>query len=552
MRCAQDKSAISRLYRGYVGQKAVIVGNGPSLQVEKLAELKGYVAFGFNKIFLAYPQTTWRPDFYLVCDRLVAQQNSTEIRALESRKIFSSGVWEELGDDEEALFVAPGSSAAWEVSEPSLLSPDGGKELWVPPDWNPLAGMRAGNSVTNFALKMAFWMGFQEVYVLGLDHKFSLDKEIAGERLHGGSVLESDGEIRNHFSADYRQPFEKWTFPKLDLMSREFDRAREVYESVSRRIVNATPSSAYQGWEFGSIPDVATARTSVQMEHRERLSISGPKHPKISAIITAFNAEGTLGRAIDSALNQSNPLLEVIVVNDASSDSTAAVADEYARNFPKVVKVIHHAENKGQGHAFVSAFCVASGEYFSLLDSDDYWDSDKAQKLVSQILSDRDSLLFQQNLRVVDETKKTSSNRPFREYLVSGDITRFFREETTLGRFVPTSGITVARGIVSELYPDILDFRISADGFLTRVAARLGPFSSVSTPSGAYAITGLNSTFNNPNYSQGEHRQRLRLALEKNYARAGRVDLLPASVAKSFLVAVLSSWGRRLWRWLNS
>ena len=87
-----------------------------------------------------------------------------------------------------------------------------------------------------------------------------------------------------------------------------------------------------------------------------------------SVIIPAYNSEISLGAAIESALSQTVPPLEVIVVDDGSTDGTA----DLIRSFGD--KVVHLSqENAGQGAARNKGLAAAKGTFIALLDADDYW-----------------------------------------------------------------------------------------------------------------------------------------------------------------------------------
>lgn len=90
----------------------------------------------------------------------------------------------------------------------------------------------------------------------------------------------------------------------------------------------------------------------------------------ISVIIPAFNAEKYLDRAVRSVLCQMDGSIELILVNDGSTDGTGAICDAYARGNPNV-RVIHK-ENGGTSSAKNRGIAVARGRYLSFLDSDDY------------------------------------------------------------------------------------------------------------------------------------------------------------------------------------
>ena len=95
---------------------------------------------------------------------------------------------------------------------------------------------------------------------------------------------------------------------------------------------------------------------------------------KVSIIIPAYNQAHYLPDAINSALEQSHPDVEVIVVDDGSTDHTPEVTAEYADR-PNI-KLIRQA-NAGLSGARNRGFSEASGDYVCFLDSDDYFSSDK-------------------------------------------------------------------------------------------------------------------------------------------------------------------------------
>ncbi len=89
----------------------------------------------------------------------------------------------------------------------------------------------------------------------------------------------------------------------------------------------------------------------------------------ISVIIPAYNAEKYIGEAIESALNQTRPAQEVIVVDDASTDRTV----EIARSFGDRVTVLVNAVNSGPGHSRNAGVAASTGDYLAFLDADDKW-----------------------------------------------------------------------------------------------------------------------------------------------------------------------------------
>ena len=92
--------------------------------------------------------------------------------------------------------------------------------------------------------------------------------------------------------------------------------------------------------------------------------------PKISVIIPVYNQERFLSKCLDSVLNQDLEDIEIICVDDGSTDSTYSILQSYASKDARV-KILRQ-ENKFAGSARNLGLSVASGEYIHFLDSDDY------------------------------------------------------------------------------------------------------------------------------------------------------------------------------------
>lgn len=96
--------------------------------------------------------------------------------------------------------------------------------------------------------------------------------------------------------------------------------------------------------------------------------------PKVSVIVPIYNVERYLKKCVDSIINQSLKEIEIILVDDGSTDNSGKIADEYI-NKDERIKVIHK-ENGGQGSARNAGIEAATGEYIGFVDSDDWIDED--------------------------------------------------------------------------------------------------------------------------------------------------------------------------------
>lgn len=115
--------------------------------------------------------------------------------------------------------------------------------------------------------------------------------------------------------------------------------------------------------------------------------------PKVSVVIPVYNGANYLAQAIDSALSQSYPNLEVIVVNDGSSDGGAT--EKIALSYGQRIKYICQ-NNKGTGGALNTGIKAMSGDYFSWLSHDDLYTVDKVSAQIDELerLNNKDAVIF--------------------------------------------------------------------------------------------------------------------------------------------------------------
>lgn len=91
----------------------------------------------------------------------------------------------------------------------------------------------------------------------------------------------------------------------------------------------------------------------------------------LSVIVPAYNAAPWLGRCLDALLGQELPGLEIILVDDASTDVTPAIGRRYAATYPERVRFLTQPRNMGPGEARNAGLALAQGEYLGFADADD-------------------------------------------------------------------------------------------------------------------------------------------------------------------------------------
>lgn len=166
----QNKSLLDqmKLYHGkYQGERCFIIGTGPSLLVSDLEKLKGEVTFASNRIFDIFSQTSWRPTYYINQDFPLIDKYQNEIRELKVDGKF-------LPIDKKPIF-GESEDITYFVLRHKDFYP-GNAEFST----KLHRYMGQGFTVTYGAIQLAAYMGFRTIYLLGIDHNYSISLDEKG------------------------------------------------------------------------------------------------------------------------------------------------------------------------------------------------------------------------------------------------------------------------------------------------------------------------------------------------------------------------------------
>lgn len=178
--------------------------------------------------------------------------------------------------------------------------------------------------------------------------------------------------------------------------------------------------------------------------------------PLISIVIPIYNVERYLNQCIESVINQEYSNIEIILVDDGSTDNCAIICDEYM-NLDKRVKVIHKS-NGGLSDARNTGVNLACGEYIIFLDSDDYWSDNNCLDTVVNFINSNpgtDILVFGSKLLYEFENKLISDGYFYKEELNSMknlDLLRYLVEQDLLVGSACTKVIKKSFLVQNNLY----------------------------------------------------------------------------------------------------
>jgi len=213
--------------------------------------------------------------------------------------------------------------------------------------------------------------------------------------------------------------------------------------------------------------------------------------PLVSILINNYNYAQFLREAIESALSQSYSHVEIIVVDDGSTDQSREIILSYGSRLIPIFK-----ENAGQASAFNAGVAASRGDILCFLDSDDYYYPDKIARVVEVFrgLDIAKPLMVHHRLKVSREDGKP--NRHEFDGMIHdnplnlAEYARKYKFMDYAG--VSTTGISINRRMSDLLFPLPGHVRISADEFIVRGASLVGELHSSIDVLGVYRIHGTN------------------------------------------------------------
>ncbi len=226
------------------------------------------------------------------------------------------------------------------------------------------------------------------------------------------------------------------------------------------------------------------------------MSHADKKLPLVSIIINNYNYSRFLREAIDSALNQTYPHVEVIAVDDGSTDGSQEIISSYGNRIIPVLK-----ENGGQASAINTGFAACRGDIIFFLDSDDVFYANKVKEISDVLLTkmvNNPCVMVYHLLECVDKNGASLGCRiPETLYNLPANLYQYACQY----KFVPyaaapTSGIALSRELATRIFPiPEKEVRTSADDFLVRAALVIVEVYGVDCVFYEYRLHGVNNWY---------------------------------------------------------
>lgn len=213
------------------GERCFIIGNGPSLKASDLDRLCDEHTFAFNRIFYIFDQTKWRPTFYMTQDSKLIRNSIEGLSKTTTKYKFIpiAAKWfdgyKELSTD--YFFASNPCYGINEIPDFSINIPH---------------SIVVANTVVYSAIQLAVYMGFNNIYLLGVDHKFHISQNNKGE-------IFIDKNAKDYFCDQYNQDQNELFIPMLDQSTNAFWAAKRFADSHGINIYNATRGGKLEVFE---------------------------------------------------------------------------------------------------------------------------------------------------------------------------------------------------------------------------------------------------------------------------------------------------------------
>lgn len=211
------------------GERCFIMGNGPSLRNTDLGKLKNEFTIGMNRIYMNFPEMGFNTSILLTVNDLVIEQCAEDIRALPIPTFVS---WR------GRKWIQPAEKLHYLYTSYEMPGFNG----------NACGRLWEGATVTYVAMQLAYFLGFKQVILIGVDHSFTTQGK-------PNSTVVSGGDDPNHFNPAYFGKGFRWQLPDLETSEIAYTMAREAYRQAGREIIDATvggkltvfPKAEYKG-----------------------------------------------------------------------------------------------------------------------------------------------------------------------------------------------------------------------------------------------------------------------------------------------------------------
>jgi len=233
---SENLEKLKRLKNTKLGKRCFIVGNGPSLLISDLELIKGEDTFAANLIYKIFDKTEWRPTYYFIQDRYADTGNSLD--GLEIPYMFIGDYyWRKRGiNNKNAIcFHTHKRNVSGQIGFSRDIE----------------CGVFDSYTITYSMIQVAAYLGYKEIYFLGMDHNYALSYDSSGN-------VKRDESVKSHFFED-KNPDD--VIANIEGMNKAYIAARGYADNYGMKIINVTRGGRLDWFPRASLEEVLGIET---------------------------------------------------------------------------------------------------------------------------------------------------------------------------------------------------------------------------------------------------------------------------------------------------
>lgn len=363
-----DHAAIASYRNRHQGERCFILGTGASLANVDTRLVANEITFGMNLMCRDFGKLGFVPTYYVAEDEKIIRRCGAEIGELSGERVFLPAYAKDWMPDSARPVYLNYIRQDFDEFDIPFFGVDPGRRVW------------GSGSAAYMAMQLAFYMGFSQVYLLGVDNNYSALQK---------SKITATGVIYDRDDPDHFEParFERgveWTLPQPEKQIPAYEKALYAFSRNGRELINCSPKTRLKAIPY------QTLKWALARPVPARRSAALAKKPEITIVVPCYNAESTLDMSVESLLTQ-NCLSKILLVNDGSTDNTQEIARKWAAKHTNIQLVSQ--TNQGLGSARNTGLVYADTPYVTFVDSDDTLEPAILEKGLTKIKNENADIL---------------------------------------------------------------------------------------------------------------------------------------------------------------
>lgn len=236
---SRDSKFIRGLRNTKKGKSCFIIGNGPSLTAEDLESISNYDTFATNRIYSIFDQTSWRPTYYIAIDNNILEDNLKDILSAEAETKFLNYTVKN-----KVKNIVANNTHFINIFGRYVISPASYITKHI--NYDVSKSFSLSYSVTGVAIELAVYMGYKNIYLIGVDHSYT-------NTITKNGVLNKTDGIKDYFG---NLKSKSYSIQYIDAVNSYYLALKKHAKKYNSNIFNATRGGKLEIFQRVSLDDI--------------------------------------------------------------------------------------------------------------------------------------------------------------------------------------------------------------------------------------------------------------------------------------------------------